>query len=147
MPVRVIASSRTTGSSSPLCLMAPPSRQYCSRWLGECAIMRKILALRFLPRSSRVRSLCFSGSLYAIRAIFHLGFRRLTPVASIEHDLIGKPQHTLRQRGPSGPDHARSLDLPNEYRPRDATATSLSQIAAALLFDLGTVDICRAGTT
>jgi len=61
-PVRVIASSRTTGSSSPLWRIAPPSRQYCSRWLAECAIIRQMLALRFLPRSSRVRSLALAGS-------------------------------------------------------------------------------------
>src|ERR1035437_9612505 len=41
-----MASSRTTGSSSPLWRIAPPSRQYCSKWLGECAIIRKMLALR-----------------------------------------------------------------------------------------------------
>jgi hypothetical protein len=34
----------------------------------------------------------------------------------------------------------------NEYRRRDATATRPSQIAAVLLFDLGTVDIRRLGT-
>ena len=40
-----------------------------------------------------------------------------------------------------------SLDLPNEYRPRDATATRPSQITAVLLFDLGTVDIRPRGQT
>jgi hypothetical protein len=40
-----------------------------------------------------------------------------------------------------------SLDPVNEYRLRDATATRPSQIAAVLLFDLGTVDIRRVGTT
>src|SRR5581483_1027885 len=34
-----------------------------------------------------------------------------------------------------------SLDSPNEYRPSDATAPCWSQIAAVLLFELGTVDI------
>jgi hypothetical protein len=40
-----------------------------------------------------------------------------------------------------------SLDLANEYPFDDATATRLSQIAAVLLFDLGTIDIRRLGTT
>src|SRR5215204_1133287 len=37
--------------------------------------MRKMLALRFLPSNSRVRSLCLAGSLYSTRAIDHLGVR------------------------------------------------------------------------
>jgi hypothetical protein len=36
-----------------------------------------MLALRFLPRISRVRSLALAGSLYSIRAIIHLGFPEL----------------------------------------------------------------------
>ena len=36
-----------------------------------------------------------------------------------------------------------SLDSQHEYRRSDATATRLSQIAASLLFDLGTIDIRR----
>jgi len=61
--------------------------------------------------------------------IFHLGFPdRLFKFQSLDLKFQG-------------------LDLPNEYRLGDATATRASQIAAALLFELGTVDIRRAGTT
>jgi hypothetical protein len=48
---------------------------------------------------------------------------------------------------PVGSFEFQPLDLPNTYRLHDATATRASQIAAALLFEVGTVDIRRVGTT
>jgi hypothetical protein len=57
-----------------------------------------------------------------MRAIFHLGF----------------PERRF---------WFQSLDLTDEYRFIDPTATRWSQIAALLLFELGTIDIRRVGTT
>src|ERR1700712_280054 len=96
--------------------------------------MRKILALRFLPSMSRVRSLALVGSLYSMRAMVSLklpGFCRVR-----EHrGITGSCLPALN--GSTSPLHNRHPGCTNRLR--------RSQIAAVLAFDFGTSNFAEWG--
>src|SRR5258708_3186731 len=110
-----------------------------------------MLALRFLPRSSRVRSLALARSAYSMRAMIHLkflSFFRFIAGGLFERQVSSETYPADGARSTA----CAALQIGRASNPSGSVGglhcmqlrkiwSPTSQNAAALLFDFGTVDI------